>query len=481
MAVESIAKTLGTGSGIDTSALVKQLVEAQFAVRNAQLTRKSDSLTTQISTAAALKNAIGGFSSALTTLAKSGDLTTQPTSGDPSIVTVAALPGARLNGLNATIEVRQLAAAQTASVGPIAAGATAPTGTGTLTFTFGKATVSNGAMTAFDPGTTPVTKQISIGPDDATLEGVMKKINASDLGITASILTDSAGARLVLKGTQGEAEAFTITATEDSGAAGLAALEVGVGEAGSAIATAAADAIVALDGVAVKRATNVLSGLIPGARVELMSAQVGTVVRIGATPPTDSIRLAVSDFVDTFNQLHALIKEGTAATDSPLRSDPAAKALSRAMSGLTLTELLDETGLPEGAPTTLAALGIGTNRDGTLKIDAEKLTLALTNHPEVVEAMFADGTGAKKGLPAALAAISTAATSATNGLGASEARYTKLKAEISEDQTDAVADADRLRARMTQQFASMDAKVAAYKSTQTFLEQQIDAWNSQDR
>jgi len=26
----------------------------------------------------------------------------------------------------------------------------------------------------------------------------------------------------------------------------------------------------------------------------------------------------------------------------------------------------------------------------------------------------------------------------------------------------------------------MDAKVAAYKSTQTFLQQQIDAWNAKD-
>jgi flagellar hook-associated protein 2 len=33
---------------------------------------------------------------------------------------------------------------------------------------------------------------------------------------------------------------------------------------------------------------------------------------------------------------------------------------------------------------------------------------------------------------------------------------------------------------MTQQFAKMDAKVAAYKSTQTFLTNQIAAWNKSD-
>ena len=34
---------------------------------------------------------------------------------------------------------------------------------------------------------------------------------------------------------------------------------------------------------------------------------------------------------------------------------------------------------------------------------------------------------------------------------------------------------------MTQQFASMDAKVAAYKSTQAALKQQVDAWANSGR
>jgi flagellar hook-associated protein 2 len=33
---------------------------------------------------------------------------------------------------------------------------------------------------------------------------------------------------------------------------------------------------------------------------------------------------------------------------------------------------------------------------------------------------------------------------------------------------------------MTKQFAGMDAAVAAYKSTQSFLTNQVAAWNSQN-
>ena len=44
---------------------------------------------------------------------------------------------------------------------------------------------------------------------------------------------------------------------------------------------------------------------------------------------------------------------------------------------------------------------------------------------------------------------------------------------------DKVADQrERMTTRMTQQFSSMNARVAAYKSTMTFMENQIKAWTN---
>ena len=37
---------------------------------------------------------------------------------------------------------------------------------------------------------------------------------------------------------------------------------------------------------------------------------------------------------------------------------------------------------------------------------------------------------------------------------------------------------ERMTTRMTQQFSSMNARVAAYKSTMTFMENQIKAWTN---
>lgn len=471
MAVESIAKTLGSGSGIDVTALVTSLVEAQFENKNAVLTRKSEALEAQISAASSLKSSVTAFDSALKTLIKSGTLATQPSSANTAIARVSKLAGATVTSLDASVEVRQLATAQTASSNPLVS-KTAALGTGKLTLRLGTATVAGDEMTAFNAAGSPV--EINITSANNTLEGIAAAINAKAAGVTASILSDSGGHRLVLKGATGETQAFTLTATENVGGEGLAALNVGLGATGTRIGSAARDAIVALDGVAVKRSTNSIGDLITGVKVELVSEAPGTRVTIGTQGPGSALSQAVTDFVDTYNELLAVVKEATNAVDGPLRADPAARALLRSLQGLTVKDVVP--GAAADTPRTLASIGVATNRDGTLSIDPLKMATSLVVHGGNVEAMFKEGTG----LSAALAGIATAAASSTSGLGASTARYARAKQSVATDQEKALASAEAMRTRMTRQFASMDAMVASYKSTQTFLQGQIDAWNSRD-
>lgn len=474
MAVESITKTLGGGSGIDTTALVKQLVEAQFENRNAALKRREETLTAQISAAATHKSNITTFASALSSLSRGGSLATQPTSSNSGIVNVSRLSGANLTTLNARIEVRQLAAAQTAHAVP-AADKTAPVGQGTLTLTLGTATVTSGAMTAFTPGAgTPV--NITIGAANSSLEGIAAAINAANAGVSASVLTDADGSRLVVKGATGADRAFTMTATETPGQEGLAALNIGVGATGTTVGSAAADALVAIDGVQLKRDSNTISDLIPGVKLDLASAQPGTIVNVGKTLPTTALTQGVQDFIATYNELYTALRTDLDPVTGSLRTDLAARELKRQLQQLTLAPIAG------GALTNLAEIGVKTNRDGTLMLDNALLTRALVNHPEAVEKMFAEpqsGVTGANGLSAALDAIASVAANATRGLGASEASYTKAKTDLEEDKAEVLAKTEDVRVRMTRQFASMDAKVAVYKSTMTFLEGQIDAWNKQ--
>lgn len=472
MAVESIAKTLGAGSGIDISSLVSQLVDAQFANKNATLTKKNDALTAQISAVSDLKSSVTGFDSALKALIAGGTLSTQPTSANTGIVKVTKLSGASVAGLATSVEVRQLAAAQVASSAAVA-DKTAAIGTGKLTLTFGAATVTDGAMTAFTAGAAaPI--DVTITSANSSLQGVADAINAKKAGVTASILSDADGARLVIKSATGASQAFTLTATEDVGAEGLAALNVGVGATGTTISSTAQDAIVAVDGVAVRRASNGILDLVPGVRLDLVAASVGTKVAIGTTPPNDALGQAVGDFVETYNQLLATLKKDTNAVDGALKDDAATKLIQHSLAGLTMATLV--TGVAAGEPDTLATIGVATNRDGTLSVNANQLASAMANHGASVEAMFKSGAG----LSLALSKIAAVATNTDYGLGYSAQGYSKAQSVVAADQDKALADAQTMRDRMTRQFASMDAAVASYKSTQTFLQQQVDAWNSKN-
>src|SRR3546814_17286045 len=57
-----------------------------------------------------------------------------------------------------------------------------------------------------------VAKTITIDATNNSLDGLAGAINASGAGVTASIIADEGGHRLLLKGPTGEAGAFTLTA-----------------------------------------------------------------------------------------------------------------------------------------------------------------------------------------------------------------------------------------------------------------------------
>jgi flagellar hook-associated protein 2 len=471
--VDSITKTLGAGSGIDVTSLVSSLVEAQYSVKTKQNDKKAETLTAQVSTLSSLKSGMTSFASALASLVKGGSLATAAISSNAGIVKASTIPGKQITAaLNSTVEVRALAAAQVAATNTsLPAGTTV--GTGSVKIQFGSVD-PNGDFQA-DAADIPA---IDITDADKTLTGIAAKINAATppTGLVASIITDAGGERLVLKGASGAARAFTVTATDGDTPGLAAAVNVGTGATGTTIATSAADARVAVDGVEVRRATNSIDDLIPGVRLSLQSAAIGTKVSLGTSPPTSALTQAVNDVVSTYNELFNVLKEATDPANGKLARDSGALEMKRQLGRLTLTDLTGATG---GSNTSLAQIGVTTNRDGTLSVDSARLSKALANDPAAVEAMFTDrGIGASgKGLSATLNAISASVTSVTSGLGASQSRYAKAQSTLAADKAKVIEDAEKTKTRMTQQYASMDARVAAYKSTQTFISQQVDAWN----
>lgn len=471
----NLANALGAGSGVDTTALVKSLVEAQFANKNAQLTKKSETLTAQISAVSELKSGISGFASALQTLAETGGLSTQLSSSG-SAVKVSVASGKTVTSLNASVSVARLASSQVA-VTKESFSTTASVGTGTLQLKLGSVG-SDGTFTANGTTIPPITITSS---DAASLQGVADKITAAKAGVTASVVTDANGQRLVLRSTDGANQAFTLTATPDSGSAspGLERLNVDFDSAttdGAEVVTRAGNAVFSVDGVPMVSASNTITGT-DGVKMELKAVTTDGPVTLSSSTPTDALKDAVNNVVAAYNEMLASVNKATDAITGDLRADPAALALKRSLQKLTVTDL---TGKTDGSPKTLASIGIATNNDGTLRVDKDALATALANNPQAIEAMFAAGTGTDQAtgtsLPATLNRIAASAKSTTLGLGASDKRYAEAQGVLAKEQAKVAEQTDQTSTRMTQQFAASEARVAAYKAQQTFMENQIKMW-----
>ncbi len=387
----TILNTLGVGSGIDVARLVADLARAERAPREAALTARRERTQARISALAQVRQGLDAVAGAFRALSEGGALGLQPTSADPLTVAVRREGSAAAAPLDATIEVLRLASAQTLSSRRYA-DAGAPVGFGTLTIARGSVTTSGGAVTAFaaDPAHAPVS--ISIGPGNDSLAGVRDAINAANAGVSASIVNDGLGARLVLRGATGAAGGFTISAAPVAGSpAGLALadLSFAVGASTLELGSEAGNARLRFDGVLVERAANLVADLVPGWAFELKRAAPGTPVAVSAARDAATQRRALEDFVSVFNDFNTVLAElarpGNAeAAAGPLAAQSAVRALRAELARLTTRPLA--TG---GGVASLAELGVRTGRDGALSIDAGRLQAALDDDPAALERLFA--------------------------------------------------------------------------------------------
>jgi flagellar hook-associated protein 2 len=486
-AANSILTSLGSGSGVDTDTLVTQLVDAQFAAKRAQITAKTDKLTAQISDAATLKNFVNDFAKAVNTLVTGGSLATQPNVSDPKVAGATAISGTAMNATaSSTINVTSLATAQsatstkfpsttsTASDGSTltVAGASTTFDPGTLTIKIGKLD-SAGALTPNkDSDGNDVSVSISVASPNNKLSDIAAAINAKNSGVTASVITDAdGGAFLSLKGQTGTSSAFTVSGDNAS----LSKLDVGAGaSSGTAMTggTVAANAKLSVDGVPVERPSNEISDLVPG--VKLTLAGTGSMTLSG-TRPDAALTNGVKDFVETFNQLLTEVKQQTNAVDGSLRADPAAKQLLRSLQGFASKTLLPDAA--PGTPSTLAGIGVTTDKTtGQLTVDEAALTKAMKDSPDAIQAMFNSNSFGATGINAAMQSLKLSSGSTLYGLGATDLKLRKAQDELTKESAKIDDQATRFSTRLTQQYASMNSRVSAYKQTQSFMKQQIDGW-----
>lgn len=461
MAVD-IASALGMGTGINTKELVASLVSAARAPKQNAISDRVSTNEARISALASAKSSLSTFSTALTDLLKSSAYSGQAASSDATIATVATIPGGTPKGLPAQIEILQMASAQVLQSAALA-DSTATAGTGTLTITTGSTSVD-----------------VTLASPANTLADLASAINGANAGVTATVVSDKNGARIVLKGATGADRAFTVTAGADADA-DLARFAFDGTSGPMTRSQTAQDALIRIDNVDMQFASNTVTGAIPNLRIDLNRAAPGTIVTLATTQPTTTMRDLVQEFVSAYNELKKALNSATATGTNgvgggALSSDPGVRDMSRRLAALTSTPLA-----ASGAFRTLSDIGVTTNRDGTLTLNTTVLDKAIAADPAAVTAMLNPTVPDTNnpGIAGALKSVTDYLNGTDGPLAASAASYDKLKASLKKQLEALDTSMGTYEAQLTKTYSAMQARLTQLQGVRSYMEQQIKVW-SQD-
>lgn len=456
----------GIGSGIDVESIVKQLMALEKRPLNA-LQSQASTLTTKISAFAQIKSQLTTLSDAAAKLATAATWNAKTaSSSNQDMVSVTASGSAAATAFS--VQVQQLATAQSAASAPLAQGAR---------FAGGTLTFSIGARSGPAAEKRDVALTVAAG---ASLADVAAQINKSDAGVSATLVNDGQGRQQLLLRSKdtGEVNGFDLSVgnegSAEPGQLGLSALV----PAGGLAITDAKNAQVTLNGIAVTSASNTLADTVPGVSLQLLKkTEAGAPVEIKVVDDSASMQAAVEAFVAAYNATNSLLVSSTkynAASKSGalLQGDSTAVGLQSALRGI-----LGATEAGAGAFKALSDIGVGFGKaaDGSLAFDAAKFKKAVDGNMEGVRALFDGSNPASVG--AKLKGFLGAVTSSEGALGTKTASLERQQKANGKDQ-DRISDRlTSIEARMRRQYQALDVVMANSSALSNYMSQQIAQWN----
>jgi len=392
--------------------------------------------------------------------------------------------------------VQQLASSQSLMSGQTFTSSTALVGTGTLNIQMG--TWGTG-QTTFTASSTPSSASISVVATD-TVESLRDKINAAGIGVSASILTDSSGARLVVRSTNsGAANGFRITKSGATGGVATMGYDPSSGVTGATQTKAAADAKATIDGVSVTSSSNTFANVMDGvsltanAVTSTTNTTTNTVLGMPVTSSavssapatvtvsndTATIKTTLQSFATAYSALNSLIAtdtkyDSTTNKAGPLQGDSTVVAVQTRM-----RTLLGATSTASSSFARMSDAGFELQRDGSLTVNATKVDNALSNLSQM-KALFVDNTSTStSGEGFGKQFYDTAYSMLTTG-GSINSRSTALSDKLQRNQKSQ----DAMDARLAQtqkmleaQYGALDTRMASLTGLSTYVTQQVTQWN----
>ncbi|WP_414158703.1 flagellar filament capping protein FliD [Pseudomonas sp. BNK-45] len=469
----------GLGSGLDTGAIVKALVAADKAAKQGQIDRATTNNSASISGIGTLQSLLSTFQSTLSVTGLGSSVNPSfagfaATSTDSKIVDATADNYAVAGKY--TVEVTDLATSSKVASKAFAGGNTSAIPSGTLNIT------QNG-----------INYPLTIGAN-ATLQSVRDSINADSKmamsGISANIVTDSFGSRLVIGSDK-------TGAGSDISVSGIAGLEVdgtqpmGTGAAASGnIGGVARDAVFSIDGMQLTSKTNTVTQAVSGLKLNLL-AKTDKPITITVATNTEGLKTSIQKFVDAYNA----VANGISTLTKPSLDDNGKLTVPAQLTGdalprsilAAIREPLSQVGAGDKL-TVLAQLGITTNqKTGALDFDDKKFTVAMTDKKlggEVQKLFSGDGTnpGLLDRMTSAIKPFTQGVGSMTEGILTTRTKALDITKKKLSDQQDAL---DRrvatLTAVLTKKYNDMDTLVGKLKATASNITSMFEALNAQKK
>ncbi|RED01912.1 flagellar filament capping protein FliD [Ectopseudomonas oleovorans] len=469
------------GSGLDIDSIVSKMVAAEKAPKQDQLTATQSKATAQLTAIGSLKGAISEFQTALTTL-------NSPTSFQARAVTLSksdyltATASTSASVGSYQVAVTQLAGSSKVALASLPATVTTTASDGTKSSsptTFGKGTLS------IKVGDTKLS-DIQVDATNNTLSGIRDAINKAgqSQGISASVVNDDTGSRLVLSSTKtgdGNDISVSVSGDDGSGSQSLTKLAYTPSDKDSTDPAAAhslskaKSAQMTIDGLKVTSASNTVSNAVDGLSFTLKATTpADSPMTVGVSQDESGVKGNIKGFVDAYNKLMGVIKTQTSVTKVGDNSSPIAAALvgDATARGLTTT-IRGELGTMQGtgAVKALADLGITTQKDGTLAIDDTKLSKMVSSNFSDLSSFFTGDQGIAARLKGKLDPYTM-----TNGI--LEQRSNSLSTTLKNVDAQTATLNTRMTAlsdRLYKQYNAMDQLYSSLSTTASSLSQQLAA------
>lgn len=447
----------GLGSGLQVGEIVGAIVGAEKAPFESRMNRQEAMISADISAVGSLKSALEKVQESIADLADIDKYQQRSTAGDDEFISLSSSKEASVG--NYSVKVNALATSHKLSSAGIDS----------------EEAIGEGALT-IDSGTNSFNVAVS---NTATLSDIRDSINDSEDNdsVIATIITDDNGQHLVLSSKEtGVANAITVTANDVGD--GDHTNNLGLSRLASNNLTEvdkAEDAKITIDGtLVVTNSTNEFTNVIDGIdiTVKKMQGVDDDLSQVKVSEDNSNIKETLDQFVKAYNELIELSENYGKVGDGNsgiLSGD----SLLRGVMSKVRNELSSNFDFGSDGKTSLAQLGVETDRYGKLSIDDSTLNDAIKENIDNVQSFFI-GTDAKPGFAGAVDQLLDFYTESDGVIQGRLDSKEKQLSRLDDDRADFSRKMESLEARLFAQYNSMDLLVSGLNSTSSYLMQQLD-------